>query len=78
MVSMVEELEPPVLSIILAPFRFVKRFFRGLLARLPITDYKLKQYDKNKEEVESGISDVIITSKEVERTIKELEEEGKD
>ena len=75
---MAEELEPPLLSLIMAPFRLVKRFFRGLLGRLPITDYKLRRYERDKEEFESETTGLLITSKEVERTIREFEKDEKD
>ena len=73
---MAEEPEPPLLSIIMAPFRLAKRFVRGILARLPITDYMLRQYERDREEVEGEIEDALRSTGEMEREIRELEREA--
>jgi len=72
---MVEELEPPLFALIMAPFRLVKRFFRWLLSKLPITDYMLDQYERDSREVAEEMENSMRSTKEIERRIKEIEKE---
>ncbi|RLG19256.1 hypothetical protein DRN67_03195 [Candidatus Micrarchaeota archaeon] len=73
-----ERVEPWWLSIILAPFRLVKRFFGWVLSKFPMTDYLLTEYGRNKEDVEEEMEEVLVSTKELERRLKKMEAEVED
>ncbi len=59
--------EPFGYSIIAAPVRFVRGIFRGLLGMLPLTNYALEKRKRDKQEFLEEMSDVLRSSKELER-----------
>ncbi|VVC03356.1 Uncharacterised protein [Candidatus Burarchaeum australiense] len=73
-----EELEPLWLSVVAAPWRFMKGIFHRIRKALPITDYGLGQYEKDKQEVQGELSDVLRSQKELERKIADMEKETKE
>ncbi|MDO8339515.1 MAG: hypothetical protein Q7T16_02555 [Candidatus Burarchaeum sp.] len=69
-----EQREPFGYSIIAAPFRFVKGIFRRALGMLPLTNYALEKRKRDKQELMEEMSDVLRSSKELERKAADVKE----
>jgi len=66
--------EPIGYSIIAAPFRFVKGIFRRMLGALPLTNYALEKRKRDKQEFLAEMSDVLRSSKELERKAADIKD----
>ena len=75
-----EEPEPLVISVIAAPWRFIRGLFSGawhrLLGRFPILAYGLERRSQDKFEVEKEMQEAAEATRELERKVEKYEKEG--
>jgi len=75
----VEEPEPLLLTIVMAPFRLVKGLlawvFKKIIGLSPALEYMLEQRERDRQEMMKETAELAAATKELERRLEKIEKE---